>query len=142
MIRSKIKKINPQRSNKMIYAVAAGLVIVLIVFFTLIITSGGKGGNSRSMAKTLSYLKNTEGLLEIQAMEPLKRVVIVYSSDSKNAGNFEKVAHYAALRLARDWPDCMVQLAMNRIDRIVYSVHVRAGSIVAEGVLPEPGDPR
>jgi hypothetical protein len=142
MIRSKIKKINPQRSNKMIYAVAAGLAVVLIVFFTLIITSGGKGGGSRSMAKTLSYLKNTEGLIEIQAMEPLKRAVIVYNSDSKNAGNFEKVAHYAALRLSRQWPDCMVQLAMNRSDRIVYSVRVRAGSIAEEGALTEPGEPQ
>jgi hypothetical protein len=142
MIRSKIRKINPQKSNKLIFAVAGGLAVVLLIFFTLVIISGGRGGNSRSMAKTLSYLKNTEGLIEIQAMEPLKRAVIVYNSDSKNAGNFEKVAHYAALRLSRQWPDCMVQLAMNRIDRIVYSVRVRAGSIAEEGALPEPGDPQ
>ena len=125
----------------MIYAVAAGLAVVLIVFFTLTII-GGRGGGGHSMAKTLSYLKNTEGLIEIQAMEPLKRVVIVYNSDSKNAANFEKVAHYAAVRLSRQWPDCEVQLAMNRIDRIVYSVRVRAGSIAEEGALPEPGDPQ
>ncbi len=142
MIRSKIKKINPARSNKMIFAVAGGLALVLLAFFSLAILSGGRGGNSHSMAKTLSYLKNTEGLIEIQAMEPLKRAVIVYNSDSKNAGNFEKVAHYAALRLSRQWPDCMVQLAMNRIDRIVYSVRVRAGSIAEEGALPEPGNPQ
>jgi hypothetical protein len=142
MIRTKIKKINPERSNKMIYAVAGGLAVVLLAFFTLIIISGGRGGGSRSMAKILSYLKNTEGLIEIQTMEPLKRAVIVYNSDSKNAGNFEKVAHYAALRLSRQWPDCEVQLAMNRIDRIVYSVRVRAGSIAQEGALSEPGDPQ
>ncbi len=70
----------------------------------------------------------------------MKRAVIVYNSDSKNAKNFEKVAHYAALRLSRQWPDCEVQLAMNHIDRIVYSVRVRAGSIAEEGALPGPGD--
>jgi uncharacterized membrane protein YkgB len=40
MIRTKIKKINPEKSNKMIYAVAAGLGIILIVFFTLTIIGG------------------------------------------------------------------------------------------------------
>lgn len=139
MMRTKIKKINPAGSNKMIYAVAAGLAVVLIVFFTLAITGGGRGG-SRSMDRTLSYLKNTEGLIEIRPMEPLKRAVIVYNSDSKNAKNFEKVAHYAALRLSSQWPDCEVQLAKNRIDRIVYSVRVRAGRIAEEGALPGTGD--
>ncbi|MBU4269022.1 MAG: hypothetical protein KJ808_09290, partial [Acidobacteria bacterium] len=66
MIRTKIKKINPERSNKMIYAVAAGLGVVLIVFFTLTII-GGRGGDRKSLASTLAYLKNTEGLVEIQA---------------------------------------------------------------------------
>ena len=139
MIRTRIKKINPERSNKMAYAVAAGLAVILIVFFTLAITSSGKGGG-RSMAKTLSYLKNTEGLVEIQAMEPLKRAVIVYNSDSKNAGNFEKVAHYAALRLAPHWPDCEVQLAKNKADQIVYEVRVESGAITGEGPLPAGSD--
>ena len=54
----------PRKSNKMIYAVAGGLAVVLLVFFTLVIISGGQGGDRRSMAKTLSYLKNTEGLVD------------------------------------------------------------------------------
>jgi len=139
MIRTKIKKINPERSNKMAYAVAAGLAVILIVFFTLAITSSGKGGG-RSMAKTLSYLKNTEGLIEIQAMEPLQRAVIVYNSDSKNAGNFEKVAHYAALRLAPHWPDCEVQLAKNKAKQIVYVVRVKSGAITSESPVPVKTD--
>jgi len=141
MIRTKIKKINPGRSNKMIYAIAAGLAVVLIIFFTLAITGGNRGGGSRSMAKTLSYLKNTEGLIEIQAMEPLKRAVIVFNSDSKNAGNFEKIAYYAALRLSRQWPDCEVQLAKNSAAQIVYSVRVRNGAIAGTGPVAPPADP-
>jgi hypothetical protein len=142
MIRTKIRKINPERSNKMVLAVAAGLAVVLIVFFTLIITGGGRSPDKESLASTLAYLKNTDGLVEIKIVEAEKKAVIVFSSASKNAGNFEKVAHYAALRLSRQWPDCEVQLAMNRIDRIVYSVRVHAGSIAEEGALPEPGDPQ
>ena len=140
MIRSKIKKINRARTNKMIYAVAAGLAVVLIVFFTLVITSGGKGGSSPSMARSLSYLKNTEGLAAIKALDAEKRAIIVFNSDSKNAGNFEKIAHYAALRLARDWPDCEVLLAKNLVTEIVYEVRVKDGAIAGEGPPPAGSD--
>lgn len=132
MIRSKIRKVNPERSNKMIYAVAGGLAIVLLIFFTLIIV-GARGGRGGSMAKALGYLKNTEGLIAVKAMDGEKRALIVFNSDSKNAGNFEKVAHYAAVRLSRDWPDCQVQLARNRAERVVYQVLVRNGAVVSEG---------
>jgi len=136
MIRSKIRKINPQKSNKLILAVAGGLAVVLLVFFTLVIVSGSRGGDRQSMAKTLAYLKNTEGLVTVKALDAEKRAIIVFNSDSKNAGNFEKIAYYAALRLSRHMPDCEVQLARNSVERIVYGVRFRAGRLVAEGPVP------
>jgi len=139
MIRSKIRKINPGRSNKMILAVAGGLALLLLVLLALVILGDGQGGG-RSLDKTLSYLKNTEGLLEVRALEGEKRAVIVYNSDSKNAANFEKVAHYAAVRLARQWPDCEVLLAKNTADQIVFQVRVRNGAIASEGSLPAGSD--
>lgn len=133
MIRTKIKKINPEKSNKMIYAVAAGLGVILIVFFTLTIIGGGSG-DRKSLASTLAYLKNTEGLVEIKTMDAEKRALIVFNSDSKNAGNFEKIAYYAALRLSRQWPDCEVQLAKNTAAQIVYRITVKNGVIA--GAVP------
>lgn len=134
MIRSKIRRVNPGRSNKMIFAVAGGLLIVLLAFFTLIII-GGRGGRGGSMARTLEYLKNTEGLIAVKVMDAEKSALIVFNSDSKNAGNFEKVAHYAAVRLARGWPDCEVQLAKNKAEQIVYAVQVKGGAIASEGPI-------
>jgi hypothetical protein len=139
MIRTKIRKINPGKSNRMIYLVAGGVALVLLVFFTLAILGGRRGGG-RSMAGILAYLKNTDGLLEVKTLETEKRAVIVFNSDSKNAGNFEKVAHYAALRLSRDWPDCQVQLAKNQAARIVYSVRVKNGAIADEGPVQSGTD--
>lgn len=129
------KKINPRKSNKLIYAVAAGLAMVLAVFFALTLGSGGEGRGG-SMAGTLRYLKNTEGLVEIKALDAEKRVIIVFNSDSKNAANFERIAYYAAVRLSRHWPDCRVQLAKNMASDIVYEVRVRNGAIANEGPLP------
>jgi hypothetical protein len=133
MLKTKIRKVNPQKSNKLIYAVAAGLGIVLIVFFTLIITSGNSGSANKLPAGTLAYLKNTEGLVEIKIMDAEKKALIVFNSDSKNAGNFEKIAYYAALRLSRHWPDCQVLLAKNLATQIIYSIQIKNGAIASEG---------
>jgi len=124
------KKVNPQKSNKLIYAVAAGLALVLIVFFALSI---GSGGGSRLAADSLAYLKNTEGLVEVRVMDAEKKALIVYNSDSKNAGNFEKIAYYAAVRLSRHWPDCRVLLAKNLATDIVHEVRVRNGAVAGAG---------
>lgn len=133
MIKSRIRRLHARKSNKLIFVVAGGVALVLLVFFTLVIIGGGGEGRRASMAGTLRYLKNTEGLVEIKALDAEKRVIIVFKSDSKNAANFEKIAYYAALRLAPHWPDCDVLLARNEAGRIVYGVRVRAGAVVTEG---------
>ena len=56
----------PRAFQQLIFAVAGGLLVVLLAFFTLVILSGSRGGSGGSMAKTLAYLKNTEGLLRDQ----------------------------------------------------------------------------
>jgi hypothetical protein len=133
MIRSKIRTIKARKSNKLIYAVAGGLAAVLLVFFALVIMSSSRGGGRESMARTLAYLKNTEGLVTVKALDAEKRAIIVFNSDSKNARNFEKIAYYAALRLARHWPDCEVQLAKNTAAQIVYEIQVKNGAMAGEG---------
>jgi len=131
------KKINPHKSNKMIYAVAAGLAVILIVFFALTVGSGGSG---KLPADTLAYLKGTEGLVEVQIMEAEKKALIVFNSDSKNAANFEKITHYAAIRLSRLWPDCRVRLAKNAAARVVYEVQVKNGAVAGAGPIKTGSD--
>ena len=138
MLRTKInKKVNPEKSNKMIYAVTAGLGIVLVVFFALTITSGGAG---KLPADSLAYLKGTEGLVETRILDAEKKALIVFNSDSKNAGNFERIAYYAAVRLSRHWPDCQVLLARNQAAEIVYEVRVKGGAVAGEGPVQSGTD--
>jgi len=138
MLRTKInKKVNPEKSNKMIYAVTAGLGIVLVVFFALTITSGGAG---KLPADSLAYLKGTEGLVETRILDAEKKALIVFNSDSKNAGNFERIAYYAAVRLSRHWPDCQVLLARNQAAGIVYEVRVKGGAVAGEGPVQSGTD--
>lgn len=135
MIKTKIRKINPEKSNKMIYAVAAGLAVIILVFLLSIVFTSSSGDKKQALQKTLAYLKNTEGLVEIKTIETENRVVIVFNNDSKNAKNFEKIAHYAAIRLSYKLPDCQVQLAKNLATQIVYSIQVKNGAIASEGPL-------
>ncbi|MCX6558737.1 MAG: hypothetical protein NTW95_15125 [Candidatus Aminicenantes bacterium] len=134
MIRTKIKRINPGKSNRMIYAVAAGLLVVVIVFFILTITGSKSGGLPTD---ALAYLKRTEGLIAFRIFDAEKKALIVFNSDSKNAGNFEKIAFYAAVRLSRHWPDCQVLLAKNLETQIVYAVQVKNGAIAGEGPVSD-----
>ena len=117
----------------MIYAVAAGVAVIILIFLLSIVFTSGDGDKKQTLQKTLAYLKNTEGLVEIKALEAENRAVIVFNSDSKNAKNFEQIAHFAALRLANNLPDCQVQLAKNLVTQIVYSVQVKNGAIASEG---------
>jgi hypothetical protein len=135
MLKSKIKKINPQKSNKMIIAVAAGLLVVVAVFFILTVRGGKSGGLP---ADALAYLRRTEGLIKLQILDAEKKALIVFNSDSKNAGNFERIAYYAAVRLSRYWPDCRVLLAKNRESQVVYTVQVKNGAIANEGPAVSP----
>ncbi len=130
MIRSKIKRLKGRRSSKLIWVVGGGVALVLLAFFALVIVGGGGGGSPR---RALRYLRHAEGLAAIDWRDAGKQVVIVYNSASKNAGKFEQVAHFAALRLARAWPDCEVLLGRDRAGEVVYRVHVHSGEIVAEG---------
>lgn len=137
MLKSKIKKINPRKSNKLIFAVAAGLTVIFIVFFIAIFSTGNSNGKkNKALQDTLSYLKKTDGLVEIKTFEAEHRAVIVFNSDSKNAGNFEKIAHFAAMRLSYQLPNCQVQLARNQATQIVYSIQIKNGAIASEGPVP------
>jgi hypothetical protein len=130
MIRSKIKRLKGRRSNRLVFVVAGGVALVLLAFFVLVIVGSGGGGSPQ---RALRYLKRTEGLSAVDWRAAAKQVVLVYNSASKNAGNFEQVAHFAALRLARAWPECEVLLGRDRAANVVYRVRVRAGEIVSEG---------
>jgi hypothetical protein len=93
-----ISKINPEKSNKMIYAVVIGLGIVFVGFL-LLVTGGtpadGKGG---LMAEVLNYLKKTQGIEKLEMMPESNTVQIRY--DSQDPKDFVKIAAFAGIKLS------------------------------------------
>lgn len=96
--KSLISQINPEKSNKMIYAVVIGLMILFIVFFILI--SGGTHPENKQemISGILEYLKNTQGVIKLEVMEEENTVRIQY--DSQDSKDFVKISAFAGIKLS------------------------------------------
>ena len=99
------RKINPEGSNKMIYAVVVGLIIVFALMFFLFTGKTEKVENkSELMKSTLKYLKNTEGLKDIKYFPENNTVSLYYKGfsqkEKKKKPDYRRVALYAGLKLS------------------------------------------
>lgn len=134
MIRMKGTKVNPGKSNKLIWAVAIGLLAVFAGFF---IGIGRQTKNTpdkkTTMLGTLAYLKRVPGIIEVAPDPENNRITIVY--DGNFEGDFQKIARFAALRLSSELNDIELTLARNRHDRPVYRIRLIKGDIASEQVL-------
>jgi len=96
------RRINPEKSNKMIWAVSIGLlIIVMILFFTF---TGGDSVSNRQefFDNTLKYLKRTEGITTIESSPDTSSVKIFFEPDpNSRAGiDYKKAAIYAGIKLS------------------------------------------
>ncbi len=108
------KKINPEKSNKMIYAVAGGLVLLLAVFlfFTL---SGEKITNKKeAMDSSLEYLEKLTGLQELKKLPEENKVIIVYDGHDAETEkiDFLTIARYAGVKLSHKMGDLPVTVVL------------------------------
>lgn len=98
------KKINPERSNKMIYAVGAGLIIVFSIFFFLFTGKTEISDKPALMKDTLKYLNKTEGLTDIKYFPEKNSISIYYKSfkpkEKKKKPDYQRIALYAGLKLS------------------------------------------
>jgi len=128
------KKINPQRSNKMIIAVAVGIVIVFAVLFLL--TPGGNDtpvNKKEVMDSVLEYLEKGEGILALKKFPDQNKVLIVYDSYTERK-DFIKIARYAGIKLSHKLGDeeITVILSKDKEGQDVYSCVSKGGRILRE----------
>ncbi|MEN8154116.1 MAG: hypothetical protein ABFR75_08835 [Acidobacteriota bacterium] len=96
------KKVNPEKSNKMIYAVVAGLLLIFAAIFFL--STGKKAPENKKgiMEDTLSYLKKTAGISEM-IMEPEKNIIkLFYIQDSRETKqtDYKRITLFAGMKLS------------------------------------------
>lgn len=106
------KKVNPEKSNKMIYAVAAGLFILFAAIFFL--STGDKSPESKSgvMETTLAYLKKTEGISNLIFEPDENRVKLYYIQDSQETKktDYKRITLFAGMKLSNKLRDKNIRL--------------------------------
>jgi hypothetical protein len=139
MSKSKRKKkwrttINPERSNKMIYAVAGGLVIVFIAFVFVMLRGGSSAppeDREKFFGDTLKYIRRVDGFVDMKIDAPQNRVTIVYQE--KERVDFVKIAQYAGMKLSNELKDETVEirLAKNSEENVLYTFRYQNGRFIS-----------
>ena len=138
------KKINPEKSNKMILAVAAGLFIILAVFLLLMIlnteTSVTPENKGKIMESTLKYVKRNDGISQVKFYPEQNKVVIIYEDYKADKQDFSKIARFAGLKLSNKMSheELTVVLAKDKEEQVVRSFLIKGGRVIREKILNPP----
>ena len=135
------KRINPEKSNKMIYAVGGGLAIFFALILFLVMRSGTIPSDpTEIMTSTLKYLEKTGGVRDV-IREPLAdRVTIVYEPVEKV--DIIMVTQYAGIRLSHRLPghELEVRLGRFRPDNLEYIFWVKDGKVLRHKAFTASGE--
>lgn len=101
------KKVNPESSNKMIYAVGAGLILLVIVFLTYTIMDEQVSDKKEVMNQTLGYLKHNNSFKDLKILPDQNRVVFVYDDFTRKEreDDLTLAARYAGIKLSNQIKD-------------------------------------
>jgi len=127
------KKVNPLKTNKMIYAVAGGLALLAVAFLLVTVSKDKVTDKPQLMETTLKYLRTTDGVIELKIQPVETKVIIIYAPDTKNR-DFAKIVRYAGLKLSNKLGDeeLTIVLCADKAEKIVYTVVFKNGEIVSE----------
>jgi hypothetical protein len=136
------KKINPEKSNKMIIAVAIGFFLLLVLGLLLVILNSESGGvtpenKGKVMEDTLKYVKRNQGVSQVKCYPEANKVVIVYESYKAGKEDFPKIARYAGLKLSNKMSHetLTVILAKDKEEHAIRSFLIRGGRVIKEKII-------
>jgi len=130
------KKINPEKSNKMIIAIGVGVIIIFSVLFLVILSPGDAPKDKAGvMEDTLEYIKKGDGIISLKTFPEENRAMVIYDSLQEKKFDFVKIARYAAIKLSHKMGDLEVTLvlAKDKADQPTYSFVLKRGRVIREG---------
>lgn len=133
-LRTKLKKkVNPLKTNKMIYAVAGGLILLAVAFLLVTISKDKVTDKPQLMEKSLKYLRTSEGIMELKILPVENKVIIIYDPKTEKK-DFAKVTRYAGIKLSNKLgkQELTMLLSANHEDNVVYTVVLKNGDILSE----------
>ncbi len=128
------RKINPEKSNKMIWAVSTGLLIIFGIFFIWITGSDSVESKEELFENTLSYIKRMEGITGIEPDHKSNSVKIYYEPDpnSRSRIDYKKLSVFAGVKLSNKLKGEKIRFSLIRKsnDKIELSFTVLDGKII------------
>jgi len=135
------RKINPEKSNKMIIAVAVGVGIVMAAFILIMILSSGNStapvDKTEIMKGTLKYLETTNGIAGVKYYPEQNKVVIIYEGYKESLRDYPRVVQFAGLKLSNKLGDeeLTMVLAKDKEEHAIRSYTIKNGRILTEKIL-------
>ncbi|MCP4157084.1 MAG: hypothetical protein GY757_55740 [bacterium] len=128
-----MKQVRRNKSNKMIYAVAGGLLILISIFLAVTISQDTKIDKKELMTDTLDYLNTTEGILATKLLHEETKAIIIYDPLTKDQ-DFKLIARYAGMKLSNKIgeEELTVILCEKSEDNPVYSYKLKNGEVLEE----------
>jgi len=140
-----IRKTHKHKSNKLIYAVAGGLAIVLLIF--ILVSTGGNDippDKEKLILETTEYLKKNTSITDIVAVPEENKAIVNYDSSlvddsQKNLSDFRLMARYAAIMLSNKLEDQEVQILLKEDNNKEkpYLAVAKNGNILRDQVLDQ-----
>jgi len=138
------QRINPEKSNKMIYAVGGGLAVVMLLVLWVMLSSGDLPDNPGEVMKsTLRYVEKTEGVIDLTADADTSTITIIYEPADKV--NMVQVAQYAGVRVSHRIKDREIEVRLCRfrpenVEYVFWALNGRVVRHEVRGVPEAPGD--
>lgn len=131
------------KSNKLIYAVAGGLALIVIIAAILIV-SGDKKPQDREqlILKSVKYLRKVAFIKDIKVVPQENKIVITFDAETtagsnKDVTDFRKMARYAGIRVSNNIKDEEIKVLLKEINKKEkdYLVTIKNGEITGEQLL-------
>ena len=130
------------QSNKMIYAVAAGLGLIVIIALILVFTGDKKPPDKEKlMLNAVDYLERNYTIKEIKAIPEENKLVLTYDLNTVRGEpkdvDFRKMARYAGIRISHELKNKEVTVQLTEIKKKEkdYLIVVKNGEVIREKQL-------
>ena len=125
------KKVNPQKSNKMIIAVVAGLGIILAVAIVFLNQHSPLPSTEKATREFYDYFKNREGFLQVSQIRN-NQFLVIYSA--KIIDDYFSMVKYAAEKMSMELKDIEIEIILSEGEssNITRRYRYQNGKIVSE----------
>jgi hypothetical protein len=141
-LKSTLRGARKNRSNKLIYAVAGGLALILIIAIMLTYMGDKKPMDKEKLIlESVDYLENVAYIKELKVVPEDNKIILVFDIQtitgiSRNV-DLKKIARYAGVRISHELKGEEVKVLLTEIKKKEkdYLITIKNGAVIGEQEL-------